>query len=127
MDLRKTKIRPLYVPDPTKNTSTSSDFIPRSALFRVTGGCYFWQFSMFDANQSVYYSKNFAEKTNPSLSHHKLTCFEYADGMNVDENTGYTDLQMYYYKLMNAYGQNQDLEILQHSQLLLILNQITRI
>ena len=26
--------------------------------------------------------------------------------MNVDENTGYTDLQMYYFKLMNAYGQN---------------------
>ena len=43
--------------NPTKNTSTSSDFIPRSALFRVTGGCYFWQFSMFDANQSVYYVK----------------------------------------------------------------------
>ena len=96
MDLRKTKIRPLYVPDPTKNDPTSSDFVPRSALFRITGGCYFWQFSMFDANQSVYYSKNFAEKTNPSLSHHKLTCFEYADGVNVDEHTGYTDLQMYY-------------------------------
>ena len=105
MDLRKTKIRPLYVPDPTKNTPTSADFIPRSAIFRVTGGCYFWQFSMFDANQSVYFNKT-TQKTNPSLSHHKLTCFEYADGLTVDSNTGYTDLQMYYYKLMNAYGQN---------------------
>ena len=105
MDLRKTKIRPLYVPDPTKNTPTASDYIPRSAVFRVTGGCYFWQFSLFDANQSVYFNKT-TQKTNPSISHHKLTCFEYADGLSVDDNTGYTDLQMYYYKLMNAYGQN---------------------
>ena len=78
--------------------------IPRSALFRVTGGCYFWQFSMFDANQSVYYSKTFTEKRNPNISHHKLTCFEYADGQNNDTLTGTTDLQQYYFKLMNAYG-----------------------
>ena len=105
MDLRKTKIRPLYVPDPTKNTPTSDDYIPRSAIFKVTGGCYFWQFSIFDANQSVYFNKT-TQKTNPSLSHHKLTCFEYADGISVNDLTAYTDLQMYYYKLMNAYGQN---------------------
>ena len=42
MDLRKTKIRPLYVPNP------ENDNIERSAIFRVTGACYFWQFSMFD-------------------------------------------------------------------------------
>ena len=72
LDLRKTKVRPLYVPNP----DFGDDVIPRSALFRVTGGCYFWQFSMFDANQSVYYSKNFTEKRNPNISHHKLTCFE---------------------------------------------------
>ena len=111
LDLRKTKIRPLYVPDPTKNTPSDSDFIPRSALFRITGGCYFWQFSIFDANQSVYYNKT-SNKTNPSLSHHKLTCFEYADGVNVDENTGFTDLQMYYFKLMNAYDQNTGVRII---------------
>ena len=52
LDLRKTKVRPLYVPNP----DFSDDVMPRSALFRVTGGCYFWQFSMFDANKSVYYS-----------------------------------------------------------------------
>ena len=105
LDLRKTKIRPLYVPNPDVFDSV----IPRSALFRVTGGCYFWQFSMFDANKSVYYSKDFTEKRNPNISHHKLTCFEYADGLNVvpgsatvSYNT--TDLQMYYFKLMNAYG-----------------------
>ena len=100
LDLRKTKIRPLYVPNPDVLDSA----IPRSALFRVTGGCYFWQFSMFDANRAVYYSKNFSEKRNPRISHHKLTCFEYADGQNEEEFTSLTDLQMYYFKLMNAYG-----------------------
>ena len=34
LDLRKTKIRPKYVPDP------ENDNIERSALFRVTGACY---------------------------------------------------------------------------------------
>ncbi len=49
MDLRKTKLRPLYVPDPTSGS------IPSSAVFRVTGGCYFWQFSFFDGiSQGVY-------------------------------------------------------------------------
>ena len=42
MDLRKTKIRPLYVPD------AADAAVKRSAIFRVTGGCYFWQFSFFD-------------------------------------------------------------------------------
>ena len=100
LDLRKTKIRPLYVPNP----DFADNVIPRSALFRVTGGCYFWQFSIFDANKSVYYSKNFTEKRNPNISHHKLTCFEYADGINNDPLTNLTDLQQYYFKLMNAYG-----------------------
>ena len=102
LDLRKTKIRPLYVPNPDVLDSV----IPRSAVFRVTGGCYFWQFSMFDANRSVYYSTDFTEKRNPNISHHKLTCFEYADGQNVVPGYDTTDLQQYYFKLMNAYGSN---------------------
>ena len=44
LDLRKTKIRPKYVPNPT------NDNIGRSSIFRVTGACYFWQFSLFDAD-----------------------------------------------------------------------------
>jgi hypothetical protein len=44
MDLRKTKIRPKYVPDPTDDT------IDHSAIFRLTGACYLWQFSVFDAD-----------------------------------------------------------------------------
>lgn len=98
LDLRKTKIRPLYVPDPEDST------IERSAVFRVTGGCYFWQFSVFDADRAVFYNKNYGQQASPTFSHHKLTVFEYADGVNVKSLTGLTDLQMYYYKLMNAYG-----------------------
>ena len=43
MDLRKTKIRPKFVPNPLNDTVESS------AIFRVTGASYFWQFSIFDA------------------------------------------------------------------------------
>jgi len=46
LDLRKTKIRPLYVPNPT-----DADVDP-SAIFRITGTCYFWQFSIFDGLES---------------------------------------------------------------------------
>ena len=107
LDLRKTKIRPLYVPNPT-----DVDVDP-SAIFRITGTCYFWQFSIFDGLESgtVYtdpddFSVN--NKSKPIFSHHKLTCFEYADGVNkvIRGGTTYdlTDLDMYYAKLSNAYN-----------------------
>ena len=108
LDLRKTKVRPKYVPDPT------NDNIGRSCLFRVTGGCYLWQFSMFDgdANGKVYkdYTQN---EFVPNFSHHKLTCFEYADGVNpvsindafLTYSTTRTDLDMYYEKVGLVYGQ----------------------
>ena len=103
LDLRKTKIRPKYVPNPTDDT------VPNSAIFRITGACYFWQFSLFDGKltDKVYVKNNNFDTTNlvkPSFSHHKLTCFEYADGVNKDEDTNLTDLNMYYYKLSIAYG-----------------------
>jgi hypothetical protein len=98
LDLRKTKVKPLYVPDPEDSS------IGRSSIFRVTGGCYFWQFSVFDADRAVFYNKNFAQQASPTFSHHKLTVFEYADGVNNKDLTGLSDLSMYYYKLMNAYG-----------------------
>jgi microcystin-dependent protein len=103
-DLRKTKIRPLYVPDPT------NDLIPRSAIFRVTGGCYIFGFSILDGdpNGNVYYNPASVTKVVPSYSHHKLTAFEYADGKNnlvrVGTNLGKTDLDMYYYKISLGYG-----------------------
>ena len=103
LDLRKTKIRPKYVPNPTNDT-------PKSAIFRITGGCYFWQFSIFDGDDSsLVYTNNseFTSTTNiskPTFSHHKLTCFEYADGVNKWARSGTTDLDMYYYKLSTAYN-----------------------
>jgi len=102
LDLRKTIIRPKFVPDPT------DDAILRSAIFRVTGGCYFWQFTALDGdlNGSVYkdYTTN---RYTPSFSHHKLTVFEYADGVNgvgIGTSTSTTDLSMYYHKVQRAYG-----------------------
>ena len=107
LDLRKTKMRPKYVPNPTDLN------VPNSAIFRITGACYFWQFSIFDGDESglVYtdpqdYSIN--NKSKPTFSHHKLTIFEYADGKNkvVKKGTTYdlTDLDMYYSKLSNAFN-----------------------
>jgi hypothetical protein len=103
LDLRKTKIRPKYVPNPTDST------VPNSAIFRITGACYFWQFCIFDGSTegTVYtdpadFSVN--NQSVPTFSHHKLTCFEYADGVNEYEDTGLTDLDMYYAKLSNAFN-----------------------
>ncbi len=110
LDLRKTKLRPKYVPSPT------NDNIARSAIFRITGECYFWQFSVFDADPNgqcyVDYTVN---EFVPNFSHHKLTVFEYADGINPvkinDEfitnfSTDRTDLDMYYEKVGLVYGQS---------------------
>ena len=108
MDLRKTVIRPLYVPNP------ENDQIERSALFRVTGGCYFWQFSILDAPPNGTCFKDYTEnRFVPNFSHHKLTTFEYADGVNsvsiADDfqtySTNRTDLDMYYEKVGLVYGQ----------------------
>ncbi len=103
LDLRKTKIRPKYVPNPTDSNVSSS------AIFRITGACYFWQFCIFDGSTegTVYtdpadFSVN--NQSIPTFSHHKLTCFEYADGVNLYEDTGLTDLDMYYAKLSNAFN-----------------------
>ena len=109
LDLRKTKIRPKYVPSPTNGN------IERSTIFRVTGGCYFWQFSMFDADPNgqcyIDYTTNLFV---PNFSHHKLSCFEYADGTNnvsINDDfqvypTDRTDLDMYYEKVGLVYGQS---------------------
>ena len=103
LDLRKTKVRPKYVPNPT------DPLIQKSAIFRVTGACYFWQFSFFDADESglvythpSFFSSNY--QSIPRFSHHKLTCFEYADGVNEVGTYGLTDLDMYYSKLSNAFN-----------------------
>ncbi len=107
MDLRKTKIRPFYVPNP------ENDQIERSCVFRVTGGCYLYQFTILDADPNGICFKDYtSNKFVPNFSHHKLSGFEYADGVNdvkiVDDfqtfETARTDLDMYYEKIGIAYG-----------------------
>ncbi len=103
LDLRKTKIKPKYVPNPMDSGVSSS------AIFRITGTCYFWQFSIFDGDESgVVFtdSSDFSEanRSKPTFSHHKLTCFEYADGVNIDDRFNLTDLAIYYSKLSNAFN-----------------------
>ncbi len=109
MDLRKTKLFPMFVPDPQNSE------IDNTAIFKVTGGCYFWQFSLFDGDPNGTVYKNYSTtRFTPNFSHHKLTCFEYADGNNtisLGAVTGgsaitndNTDLDSYYFKVANAYG-----------------------
>jgi hypothetical protein len=115
LDLRKTKIRPKYVPNP------ENDNVERSAIFRVTGGCYFWQFSIFDADPNSNVYKDYTENVFfPNFSHHKLAAFEYADGVNdvkindafiSNYSTDRTDLDMYYEKVGLVYGPSSGREI----------------
>jgi microcystin-dependent protein len=103
-DLRKTKIKPLYVPNPT------DDAAPDTSLIRLTGTCYFRDFTFFDGdlNSQVYTDpQDFSaiNKSTPTFSHHKLTCFGFADGVNTIDGTGLTDLDMYYSKLSNAFNE----------------------
>jgi len=107
-DLRKTKIRPKYVPNPENND------IERSTIFRVTGASYYWQFSIFDADPNGTCYKDYTDNIFvPNFSHHKLTCFEYADGVNdinIDDefitySTDRTDLEVYYQKVGDVYDQ----------------------
>ena len=109
LDLRKTKIRPKYVPNPTDDT------VNTSAIFKITGGCYFWQFSIFDADENTVVYTNpdnsgSAYQSTPLFSHHKLTCFEYCDGVNNIGSYGITDLDMYYSKVSNAYNNYRDID-----------------
>ena len=106
-DLRRTVVRPLYVPDPADRLEK------RSAIFNVTGACYFWQFTikdgdlepsspLFDQNDGigkVYYQNGYwDQKAVPNYSHHKLTVFEYADK---------EELGLYYQKIAKAFSQYQ--------------------
>ena len=107
MDLRKTRIRPKYVPSPT------NDNIPRSAIFRITGGCYFHGFTVLDADPNdECFTDYSANEFLANFSHNKLSVFEFADGSNDVEindsfqtyGTDRTDLEMYYEKVGLAYG-----------------------
>jgi len=126
-DLRRTKIIPKYVPYPTtyaaKGINTEAQVPARTAIFKVTGGTYFWQFSFFDgAEEGVYFKPDSVETLPPKYSHHRLTCFEFADGLNTLSqliaegtvaNADYsavpnildrTDLDIYYQKISKAFA-----------------------
>ena len=127
-DLRRTKIIPKYIPYPTTKASlgiTVNNEPSPTAIFRATGGCYFWQFSFFDGDATgVYYKENDASTIQPNFSHHKLTSFEFADGVNtlgqlinngsvvpnfdinetiIPDLTSRTDLEIYYQKVSRAF------------------------
>ena len=100
-DLRKTKIKPKFVPKP------DNDAIDSTSIFRVTGGCFFFGFSFFDGDPNDRVFRDYTTNVYaPNYSHHKLTCFEYADGVNQISGQGNTDLDMYYQKLTLGYGTN---------------------
>ena len=126
-DLRRTKIIPKYVPYPTtlpaQGINTEAQIPPRTAIFKVTGGTYFWQFSFFDgAEEGVYFKPDSVSTLAPKYSHHRLTCFEFADGLNTLStlisggtvpNADYsavpnilerTDLEIYYQKVSKAFA-----------------------
>ena len=107
LDVRKTKIRPTYVPNPL------NDDIERSAIFRMTGGSYFSDFSIFDGDPNGQVFRDYtAAKVVPDYSHHKLTTFEFVDGVNAvnikdifnNYFTSRTDLDIYYQKVGLVYG-----------------------
>jgi hypothetical protein len=102
-DLRKTKIRPLYVPNPEDSS------IDNTSIFNVTGTCYFSTFTFLDADQTKTVFRDYTDnRFVPNFSHHKIVSFAYADGVNKvalgTEQTDLTDLDMYYYKVAKAYG-----------------------
>ena len=126
-DLRRTKIIPKYVPYPTtypaQGINTEAQVPPRTAIFKVTGGTYFWQFSFFDgAEEGVYFKPDSVTTLAPKFSHHRLTCFEFADGLNplstliangtvpnadysaVSNILSRTDLEIYYQKVSKAFA-----------------------
>jgi hypothetical protein len=114
MDLRKTRIRPTYVPNP------ENDEIERSCVLRVTGASYIWQFTILDADPNGTCYKDYSTNTFvPNFSHHKLSGFEYADGVNgvniaddfLTYSTTRTDLDMYYEKIGICYGPSSGREI----------------
>ena len=105
-DLRRTVVRPLYVPDPADTTQD------RTCIFNLTGGCYIWQFTIKDGDLSaqsplydatagvgkVYYKKASTELAIPEYSHHKICIMEYADSKDLDN---------YYQKVGKSFQQFQ--------------------
>jgi hypothetical protein len=82
-DLRKTVIRPLYVPSVEGGFNPITD---RAAIFRVTGGSFFFNFTFKDGVTDA--------GVPIQASHHLLSCFEFCD---------LDDLQRYYDNIERAF------------------------
>ena len=63
-DLRKTKIKPKFVPQP------DNDNIDNASIFKVTGACFFYGFSFFDADPN---DRIFRDYTSNAVSYTHLT------------------------------------------------------
>ena len=68
VDLRKTLVRPDYVPSPTDE---AADYSNRGTIFRVTGGGYYFGFTFLD-------------KAGATSSHHLLDCFQFTSETQLD-------------------------------------------
>ena len=79
LDLRKTILRPNYVPTPGPE---EADLSNRTALLRVTGQCYLYGFTLRD-------------KEGANYSHHLISGFEYANQAELDE---------FYSKVLKTFG-----------------------
>jgi len=91
--------------NPTASPSGVTVVVPfeddnsRTALFRITGGCYFWQFTMLDGDPNGIYTSGAVEPqswtttVDPQISHTNLTIFEYAS---------LHDLHVFYRKVSDA-------------------------
>lgn len=86
-DLRKTIIRPTYVPSRSGNMEED-----RGSIFRITGGAFFFNFT-------------FKDKIGLTQSHHLLDCFSFVS--NGDENSD-RSLENYYEKTKIIFGQSSD-------------------
>jgi hypothetical protein len=79
LDLRKTIIRPDFVPAVADEASDASN---RRAVFKVTGTGYYFGFTFMD-------------KAGSTASHHLLDCFQFASQAELDE---------FYTKITQAFG-----------------------
>ena len=105
-DLRRTIVRPLYVPDPVDQE------VGRTSIFNLTGGCYLWQFTIKDGdtletsplyNSAEGVAKVYSQPDGhglyvPEYSHHKICIMEYAEN---------SDLDLYYDKIGKAFSEFQ--------------------
>ena len=105
-DLRRTVIRPLYVPNPADKD------VGRTSIFNLTGGCYLWQFTIKDGDLldtsplynsaegigKVYSQPDGTGLVVPEYSHHKICIMEYAENKELD---------LYYEKVGKAFNKFQ--------------------